>query len=76
VVPAGGADVVVADVVVVGALLVGVVVGVTLVVVGGEVKVGPAEAGKPTPVLPRVRCPGFGDFGAARWRRSDAGFGV
>jgi hypothetical protein len=64
-----GAGVVVLVVVVVGALVVVVVGAVTvaLVVIGGEVNVGPADAGKPTVVLTPVRCR-FGEGGAAGWR--------
>jgi hypothetical protein len=54
--------------VVVGAPLAVVVgaVAVTLVVGGGEVNVGPAEAGKPT--VPALLGCCFGAGGAARWR--------
>jgi hypothetical protein len=63
VVPVGGALVVVPTgvvlVVVPGVVVVGAV-AVTLVVAGGTVNVGPADAGKPTLVPASVGCP-FGE---------------
>jgi hypothetical protein len=75
VVPVGAALVMLLVVVVVGAALVVVVCVLGIVVVaGGEVNVGPADAGKPT--VPAVLCFCFGARGAAGCGLGDAAFGA